>query len=167
MEVRFKITGRELFVFSLNNFWRSAAGLISIACTVGVLLFLILRRDTIGSETALILVALVIGAMFVQVASMRGKAGRRVSDQDSPSSQEMFFRLDKNGIRVRQGENKGQASWDQIKRVKRAGGVYMLYLSNDEAYLFPERVFRGAEKQKFLRFLEQYVPAAKRRGIRV
>ena len=72
MEVRFKITGRELFVFSLNNFWRSAAGLISIACTVGVLLFLILRRDTIGSETALILVALVIGAMFVQVASMRG-----------------------------------------------------------------------------------------------
>ena len=165
MELRFKVTAREIFVFSVNNYYRSVSGIVSVLCTIAALAFIVINRERIGVTTADLLFMAILLVAVGQVFVMRQRAAKQAADP--VSSQEMFFKLNSEGVRVRQGKETGNVTWDQILRVKKISGIYMLYLSRNQAYLIPERVFRGAAKQRFLKLLEQYVPAGKRKGIKI
>ncbi len=165
MELRFKITAREIFVFSVNNYYRSVSGIVSVLCTIAALIFIVFNRERIGIKVADLLFMVILLVAVGQVFIMRQRAARQAANP--VSSQEMFFKISSDGIRVRQGKETGNVTWDQVLRVKKISGIFMLYLSRNQAYLIPERAFRGAGKQRFLQLIEKNVPAKKRKGIKI
>ena len=43
--------------------------------------------------------------------------------------------------------------WKQIIKVGKGSDIYVLYLTKDRAYLFPQRVLEGGKKEQFLNLL--------------
>ena len=91
------------------------------------------------------------------------KAGREALDPQR--SKETHFKIDYNGLRVHQGRDKAVIRWKQIIKVGKVSDIYVLYLTKDRAYLFPQRVLEGGKKEQFLNLLREYVPAELRKGI--
>ena len=163
MDLKVKMTAREIFLFSVNHFYRSLPGLISVGCTIMAL-------GAVGvtwpAQPAVMRGVLALAFLLVlgsQPLILYRKAVRQASDPQL--SREIHFKLDYNGIRVQQGKEKAVIYWKQIVKVGKVSDIYILYLTKDRAYLIPDRVLSGGRKEQFLDLVRQYVSAEKRRGV--
>lgn len=163
MDLRVKMTARELFLFSVYHFYRSIPGIVSISCTfmaLGTMAVIWSSQPALmRGVMALIFILVVAGQPF----ALYRKAVRQTADPQR--SKEIHFKMDYNGIRVQQGKEKGALKWRQIVKVGRVSDIYILYLNKDQAYLIPGRVLDGSKKTQFLNLISQYVPAERRRRI--
>lgn len=163
MDLRVKMTAREIFLFSVYHFYRSIPGCVSIACTIMALGAMGVIWYSQPAFMRGVMVVVFILVVFGQPFALHRKAVRQAAHPQL--SREIHFKMDYNGIRVQQGKDKGSLRWKQILKVGKVSDIYILYLNKDQAYLIPERVLDGGKKEQFLELVRQYVPAEKRRRI--
>lgn len=163
MDLRIKVTAREIFLFSLHHYYHSTPGFISIGCTILALGAVAVTWPAQPGYMKGVLALAVILVAATQPFVLYRKAGREALDPQR--SKETHFKIDYNGLRAQQGKDKAMIHWNQIIKVGRVSDIYVLYLTKDRAYLFPERALADGKKEQFLKLLREYVPAEKRRGI--
>ena len=156
MDLRVKIQPKEIFIYSMYNFWAGLRGIGCIILTVLVIIAAAASEERLGTQVTN-LVILGVFAIWKQAERTAG---------DAKTGAEIVFHIGDEGIRARQANCKGEISWDKLVKVKKIVGIYVLYLGRDKAYLMPKRVFRGSEEQIFLSMLTRNLPQEKRRGIR-
>lgn len=163
MDLRIKLTPKDIFLFSMSHFYKTIAGGISVACTLMVLGVVAV---TWTSQTGIYKGLLVVGIIFVAVCqpiTLYRKAVKQA--RDPQAGKEISYKMDYNGVHVQQGREKANINWNQILRVGRVPGITVFYLNRSRAYLFPDWVLAGDKKAEFLKLLNQYVPKEKRKGI--
>lgn len=163
MDLRVKLTAKEIFIFSIYHFYRSMAGAISVICAAMVLGVVIVSWS---SQTGILRLVLFLSAVVVVVCQpfmLYRKAVKQA--QSNETGKEIIYKMDYNGLKVQQGREKAVVYWNQIIKVRRLPGMYVMYLNRSRAYLFPERVLMNGKKEQFMKVLAQYVPADKRKGI--
>lgn len=163
MDLRVKLTAREIFVFSIYHFYKSMAGVISILCAAMVLGVVVVSWS---SQTGILRLVLFLSAVVVVVCQpimLYRKAVNQVRNNET--GKEIIYKMDYNGLKVQQGREKAVIYWNQIIKVRRLPGIYVMYLNRSRAYLFPERVLDNGKKEQFMKVLAQYVPEEKRKGI--
>lgn len=163
MDLRVKLKAKDIFIFSIFHFYKSVMGAVSVICT---LLVLGVVAASWPMQTGIFRVILLLGAVVVaacQPFMIYQKAGRQV--RDPQLGKEIQYKMDYNGVRVRQGKEKAVIGWNQIARVGRMPGLYVLYLNKSRAYLLPDRALVSGKKEQLLKLLNQYVPIEKRKGI--
>ena len=163
MDLRVKVTSRETFLFSLHHYYHSVPGFISIGCTILALGAVVATWPAQPGFMKAILALAVVLSACTQPFVLYRKAGREALDPQR--SKETHFKIDYNGLRVHQGRDKAVIRWKQIIKVGKVSDIYVLYLTKDRAYLFPQRVLEGGKKEQFLNLLREYVPAELRKGI--
>ena len=154
MDLRVKIQPKEIFIYSMYNFWAGLRGIGCIILTVLVIIAAAASEERLG----------VIALTGFQIFAIWKQAERTA--RDAKTGAEIVFHIGDEGIRARQANGKGEISWDKLVKVKKIAGIYVLYLGRDKAYLMPKRVFGGSEEQIFLSMLTRNLPQEKRRGIR-
>lgn len=162
MELRLKLTAKDIFLFSMFHFYKTISGGISVACTIMVLGIV---AATWSSQTGIYRGLLVAGIIFValcQPLTLYRKAVKQA--KDPAAGKEIFYKMDYNGVHVQQGKEKANINWNQIVKIGRIPGITVFYLNKSRAYLFPDWALTG-KKEQFVKLLDQYVPKAKRKGI--
>ena len=164
MDLRVKIQPKEIFIYSMYNFWAGMRGIGSIILTVLVIIAAAASEERLGTQvTNLVILGVIALTGYYQGDHSPNEAERAA--RDAKTGAEIVFHIGDEGIRARQANGKGEISWDKLVKVKKIAGIYVLYLDRDKAYLMPKRVFRGSEEQIFLSTLIRNLPQEKRRGI--
>lgn len=164
MDLRVKIQPKEIFIYSMYNFWAGLRGIGCIILTVLVIIAAAASEERLGTQVTNLVILGVIALTGFQIFVIWKQAERTAGD--AKTGAEIVFHIGDEGIRARQANCKGEISWDKLVKVKKIAGIYVLYLGRDKAYLMPKRVFRGSEEQIFLSMLTRNLPQEKRRGIR-
>ena len=144
MDLRVKIQPKEIFIYSMYNFWAGLRGIGCIILTVLVIIAAAASEERLGTQVTNLVILGVIALTGFQIFAIWKQAERTAGDA-------------KTGAEI---------CWDKLVKVKKIAGIYVLYLGRDKAYLMPKRVFRGSEEQIFLSMLTRNLPQEKRRGIR-
>ena len=158
MDLRVKIQPKEIFIYSMYNFWAGLRGIGCIILTVLVIIAAAASEERLGTQVTNLVILGVIALTGFQIFAIWKQAERTAGD--AKTGAEIVFHIGDEGIRAR------EISWDKLVKVKKIAGIYVLYLGRDKAYLMPKRVFRGSEEQIFLSMLTRNLPQEKRRGIR-
>lgn len=164
MDLRVKIQPKEIFAYSMYNFWIGLRGIAAIILTVLVIIAAAASEERLGTQVTNLVILGVIALMGLQIYVIWKQSVHTAGD--AKTGAEIVFHIGNEGIRARQANNKGEISWEQLIKVKKIGKLYTLYLDRDKAYLIPERIFRGSEEKIFLSMLTKNLPQEKRRGIR-
>ena len=162
MDLRVKIQPKEIFIYSMYNFWAGLRGIGCIILTVLVIIAAAASEERLGTQVTNLVILGVIALTGFQIFAIWKQAERTAGD--AKTGAEIVFHIGDEGIRARQANGKGEISWDKLVKVKKIAGIYVLYLGRDKAYLMPKRVFRGSEEQIFLSMLTRNLPQEKRRG---
>lgn len=163
MELRVKLTAKDIFLFSVFHFYKTVVGGISVACTLMVIGIVAI---TWPSQTGFNRVVLLVGILFVTVCQPLTLYRKAVKQSKDPQAgKEIAYRMDYNGVHVQQGKDKANINWNQIVKVGRIPGITVFYLNRSRAYLFPDWALAGEKKTQFVKLLDQYVSKEKRKGI--
>lgn len=165
MNLKVRVSAREIYIFSMYNYLASPFGVFAILGTLAVFALVIYNRARLGDQVAYLIVAAMLFFIVFQLFQVRLKAKRQA--KSSEHAPDILFNLEPDGIRVRQGTEKGEIRWDQLYKVKHVAGVYMLYLGQGQAYLIPDSALNGTARETFLKILKAYVPEKKRKGVAV
>ncbi|RHQ86083.1 YcxB family protein [Clostridium sp. AF22-10] len=153
MDLRVKIQPKEIFIYSMYNFWAGLRGIGCIILTVLVIIAAAASEERLGTQVTNLVILGVIALTGFQIFAIWKQAERTAGD--AKTGAEIVFHIGDEGIRARQANGKGEISWDKLVKVKKIAGIYVLYLGRDKAYLMPKRVFRGSEEQIFLSSLQE------------
>ena len=163
MDLRVKIQPKEIFIYSMYNFWAGLRGIGCIILTVLVIIAAAASEERLGTQVTNLVILGVIALTGFQIFAIWKQAERTAGD--AKTGAEIVFHIGDEGIRISHCTFFPQ-SVRQTPFVKKIAGIYVLYLGRDKAYLMPKRVFRGSEEQIFLSMLTRNLPQEKRRGIR-
>ena len=154
MEIKVKATGKEIYRFSLYHFLHSPAMILYL---VFLAAFLGLKHWKTEYDPAILnLVFLIfIGYALFHVLSMRNKAERQANDPVNGA--EITYKLEYNGIRVRQGRELTALNWEDIREVRKIGEMYVLYLAPRRGLLIPCRLLLRGREERFLGLLKQHM----------
>lgn len=164
MDLRIKIQPKEIFIYSMYNFWAGLRGIGSIVLTLLVIVAAAASEERLGTQVTNLVILGVIALVGFQIFAIWQQAQRTAGDPKTGA--EIVFHIGDEGIRARQANSRGEIRWEKIVKVKKIAGIYLLYLDRDKAYLMPKRAFKGSEEQIFLTTLTRNLPQEKRRGIR-
>lgn len=163
MDVRVKLTVKDIFSFSIYHFYKSTMGVISIFCTLAVILVTVAYWSL---QSGLFQVILLTGVILVagsQPFILYRKAVRQT--KDPALSREILLKFDYSGFKAQQGKDKAAIRWSQLLKVKRIPGMYVLYLEKGRAYLLPDWALSGDKKRLLLELIRAHVNEKKRKGI--
>lgn len=164
MDLRVKIQPKEIFIYSMYNFWAGFRGVSAVILSLLVIIAAAASEERLGTQVTNLVILGVIALTGLQIYVIWKQAQHTAGD--AKLGAEIVFHIGDEGIRARQANSKGEIGWDKLVKVKKVAGIYLLYLGRDKAYLMPQRVFRGSEEQIFLTTLKKNLPQEKRRGIR-
>lgn len=163
MELRVKLTAKEMFLFTITHFYKSLTGILSVITTAMVVGIVAVSWSSQSGAFRAVLLAGVAFIVCLQPFMLYAKSARQA--RDPQLGKEIFYKMDYNGVKVQQGREKANIGWRQITKVGKIPGIYVLYLSKATAYLIPERTLSGGKKGQFLKLLDQYVDREKRKDI--
>lgn len=163
MEIKVKITGRELYRFTLYHFVHSPA-----ICFYLTLLALVLavRHFSTDYDPDVMNIVLVIfaGYAIFHIFRMRYKAEQQASDPQKGAP--ITFKLEYEGIRVRQGSEFNLLKWEDIMEVRKVAEMYVIYPAPRYGLLIPRRVLLKKE-ERFLKLLQQHMTEKQLKKLRL
>lgn len=166
MEIKVKLTTKEIFLFSIYHFYRSWAGIMSIGVLIAAVVVTGIRWEGLDESVKDTLPIVIMLAAVMQVFILYRKAAKQA--ENPQMGQEIQYKLDYTGVRAHQGKNSSIVSWDQIVRVKRVFDMYVLYLAGRQGFLIPDRVLLlGNKRDRFLSVIKRYVAADRIKGIKL
>lgn len=163
-ELRFevKLGVKELWQFSMYHSNGGVMGGVNVLFTLAALYLIITRWGVLGISYRLLLVVCVLMFTVWQPLLLYNKARKQAK---SPAVQApMLLTFGENGLKVEQGDQTAEFSWDQMGRVDRMPTMVILYMDRIHAYLLPKAELAGREEE-FYKLVREHLPKARRRRI--
>ena len=124
MDLRVKIQPKEIFIYSMYNFWAGLRGIGCIILTVLVIIAAAASEERLGTQVTNLVILGVIALTVFQIFAIWKQAERTAGD--AKTGAEIVFHIGDEGIRARQANCKGEISWDKLVKVKKIAGIYVL-----------------------------------------
>ena len=120
MDLRVKIQPKEIFIYSMYNFWAGLRGIGCIILTVLVIIAAAASEERLGTQVTNLVILGVIALTGFQIFAIWKQAERTAGD--AKTGAEIVFHIGDEGIRARQANCKGEISWDKLVKVKKDRG---------------------------------------------
>ena len=154
MEIKVKVTGRELYRFALYHLLHSPT--ICFYLTL-LAVFLVIRHFSTDYDPEVMNLVLMIfaGYAIFYIFRLRYKAEQKANHPQHGA--EITYKIEYGGIRVRQGSEISVLKWEDVMEVKKIAEMYVIYPAPRCGLLVPRRVFVKAKEERFLKLLEQHM----------
>jgi NhaP-type Na+/H+ and K+/H+ antiporter len=117
MDLRVKIQPKEIFIYSMYNFWAGLRGIGCIILTVLVIIAAAASEERLGTQVTNLVILGVVALTGFQIFAIWKQAERTAGD--AKTGAEIVFHIGDEGIRARQANGKGEISWDKLVKVKK------------------------------------------------
>ncbi len=114
MDLRVKIQPKEIFIYSMYNFWAGLRGIGCIILTVLVIIAAAASEERLGTQVTNLVILGVIALTGFQIFAIWKQAERTAGD--AKTGAEIVFHIGDEGIRARQANCKGEISWDKSEK---------------------------------------------------
>lgn len=128
---------RDMQHFVLRHMYRSFSGWFGVIISAAAVVMLCMGWNVYGNMEKIALIVLSLLFTVVQPVQLLMKAKRQVTSQETFKTP-IIYNLCKDGIVVRQDEQKVSVSWDDISRFVETRKAFFLYTSPVRAFIFPK-----------------------------
>lgn len=149
-----QVTAKNLWMFSMYHSNKGYLGIFNLLFTLASLYLLVVRWSEVGVFYRLLLLMCVLMFTVWQPGLLFLKAMKQAGNDRLKEPMDMTFTRE--GFRVVQGEQSMDVDWNQVTKISRIKGEYILYMSSVRAYLVPDQVL-GEKKEAFVKFLREMV----------
>ena len=104
MDLRVKIQPKEIFIYSMYNFWAGLRGIGCIILTVLVIIAAAASEERLGTQVTNLVILGVIALTGFQIFAIWKQAERTA--RDAKTGAEIVFHIGDEGIRARQANGK-------------------------------------------------------------
>lgn len=150
-----QVTAKDLWMFSMYHSNKGYLGVFNVLFTLASLYLLATRWGESGVFYRLLLLMCALMFTVWQPGLLFLKAMKQAGNDRLKEPMDMTFT--KEGFTVVQGDQSMEVAWDQVTKVARIKGEYILYMSTVRAYLVPDQVL-GEKKEAFVGFLREVMP---------
>lgn len=138
-EYQILIGVRDMQHFVLRHMYRSFSGWFGVIISAAALVMLCMGWNVYGNLEKIALIVLSLLFTIVQPVQLLMKAKRQVTSQEIFKTP-IIYNLCKDGLVVRQGEQKVSVSWDDISKIVETRKAFFLYTSPVRAFIFPKHL---------------------------
>lgn len=150
-----QMQAKDLWKFSMYHANKGYLLVFNVLFTLASLYLLVTKWGETGAAYRLLLLVCVMMFTVWQPGILFLKALKQAGNERLKTAMDMVF--DKKGFTVSQGEQSMEVAWDEVTKVVRIPGLYVLYMSSIRAYLISDQVLSG-EKEAFTGFLRDVLP---------
>lgn len=161
-EFQVHMTANDLWHFSLYHANRGYLGFFNLLFTLAAVFLLITTWDQNTVPYRVLLAALALLFPVWQPFQLYLKAKRQASLEVMKIP--VHFVFEKSGLRIEQGEQIQELTWDQVGRVEGNRRMLMIYMDRIHAFLLPETAMNG-QRAEFCQLLKEVLPKEKRKRI--
>lgn len=130
---------KDMQHFVLRHMYRSFSGWFGVIISVAALIMLCMGWNVYGNLEKIALIVLSLLFTIVQPVQLLLKAKRQVNSQEIFKAP-IIYNLCKDGMVIRQGEQKVSVMWDDISRIVETRKAFFLYTSPIRAFIFPKHL---------------------------
>lgn len=137
MEVRLKvsISVKDMYMFLLNNTYRKLSGVVYILFSLVVIGIAIYTWEDVPFSNTLLLVALAALYTVVNPIMLYVRARRQV--HKSSQLKNLEYIINSAGIKVAQGDEFCDVTWDEIWKSVKYGSSVIIYVTTIRAFILP------------------------------
>ncbi len=150
-----QMQAKDLWKFSMYHANKGYLLVFNVLFTLASLYLLVTKWGETGAAYRLLLLVCVMMFTVWQPGILFLKALKQAGNDRLKTAMDVVF--DKKGFTVSQGEQSMEVAWDEVTKVVRIPGIYVLYMSSIRAYLISDQVL-GGEKEAFTGFLRDVLP---------
>lgn len=150
-----QMQAKDLWKFSMYHANKGYLLVFNVLFTLASLYLLVTKWGETGAAYRLLLLVCVMMFTVWQPGILFLKALKQAGNDRLKTAMDVVF--DKKGFTVSQGEQSMEVAWDEVTKVVRIPGIYILYMSSIRAYLISDQVL-GGEKEAFTGFLRDVLP---------
>lgn len=150
-----QVTARDLWKFSMYHSNKGYLGVFNVLFTLASLYLLVTQWNETGVAYRLLLAVCVMMFTVWQPGILFLKSIKQAGNERLKSAMDMTFTRE--GFTISQGEQSMDVTWDQVTRVTRIRGEYIVYMSSVRAYLLSDETL-GEQKEAFAAFLKEVLP---------
>lgn len=161
-EFQVQMTASDLWRFSLYHANRGYLGFFNLLFTLAAAFLLVTTWNQNTAAYRILLAVLTLLFPVWQPFQLYLKAKRQASLE--VMKKPVHFLFQETGLRIEQGEQTQELTWDQIVRVEGNRWMLMIYMDRIHAFLLPETAMNG-QRAEFCRMLKQVLPKEKRKRI--
>ncbi len=128
---------RDMRHFVIRHMYRSFTGWFGLIISAAALVMLVMGWNVYGNMEKIALIVLSLLFTVVQPVQLLMKAKRQVLSQETFKTP-IIYNLCRDGIVVRQDEQKVSIMWDDISKFVETRKAFFLYTSPVRAFIFPK-----------------------------
>lgn len=154
MELQFdvKITSGALYDYLLYHTYTSFSGMIGTIIGAFLLMAFVSTRYVIYLIAGLVIIAYLPYSLFLKA---------KQQELRNPAFREpLHYTMTDEGIRVSQGDNEEQQSWDSCVKAVSTSKSIILYTSKTGASIFPKKDL-GDKKEELIKMISTHMPPKK------
>ena len=155
IELKVKITGKELFSFMMKHTYSRFSGLFGLGLSLVALVLLVMSFGDGDDMKAIIL--LVIALLFTVVNPLMLYTRAKQQALSNPVYKEtLLYTLDESSISLKVNDTEESIEWEKILKWKKTGSVCILYTTDIHAILLPFSCM-GDQRKKVETLIESKV----------
>lgn len=143
IELKMKITTRDLWVFSMYHSNRGFQGVFNIIFTLAWFYLLITQELDIPRRIAYLVCAMmfsVIQPLLLYLKSMK-------QAKTDAIRQEFILSIQEKGLKVTRANSSGEFAWEDIYKTMFYPNLIIIYVDIRRAYLIPKRYWKENQKE--------------------
>ncbi len=155
-----RMTYRALLSYVLNTNYRSVSGVVGLALSIGALVLCIVQWGNLSVKQKIVLLFVASVFTVINPLMLALKTFRQYKLSVSYKNP-ITYTFGDEGIRIEQGEQTLDLSWDKIVKLMLTSSMFAIYTNRIHAFVIPLSEL-GEEKAKIMasvvQFTEQYRP---------
>ncbi len=163
MKIQVKMTARDIFDFSMYSAYSGFAGIFTFVFLILVIGILGYAWSSVAMMQRVMLLGCIILFVVVQPIMLWTKAAARAKTTGYSTPINLDFSDEQIGIE--QAGVTGELKWDQVWKIVRIPGMYIIKVGPTHGYLVPFRTIEG-KKQEFVDLCKRNLPPKKTKGLK-
>ncbi len=157
-----QLNAGDLWRFSMYHANKGYLGIFNVLFTLAALSQLLFRWAELTVPYRFLFAVCAMIFTVWQPGILYLKAAKQSKNKVMAQPMDLFFTEE--GLKVVQGGEEGEVSWDRVSQVRRGFGQYIVYMGRVRAYLLPDRIV-GEERTAFAAFVRETLPKERCRRI--
>ena len=137
-----KVSKKELANFMLYHNYHSMQGILGLVISLGALVLLVLKYDTLEIAQFAILAALVLVFTVISPIILIRKAAAQ-EKRNKSFERPITYELREDGFSLIQGEERVDLEWRNVYKIVDTGKSLVLYISTVRAFIWPKKQISG------------------------
>lgn len=166
MQLKIHIPEKEYLHYAYMNLrrwkkynWSFVLVTLTAIWAIVMIIASLVSKQTIDSNVSIVVLLLVI-IYF----SMRIFFTNRIKKEYRSNpllQQEINYTLDENGLSTQTKASRSNIEWEKVLKVRQSKKILAIYISNDQAYIFPKDQLLQEQKEELLNLLKTHLPISK------